>query len=67
MKGTIKILLEQMIADFSHGDPLSRRLIETKLYLRGIHVNQYKEDTPDDPMIIERIRMVESELRKIYI
>ncbi|TAF34521.1 MAG: hypothetical protein EAZ57_03625 [Cytophagales bacterium] len=66
MKGTIKELIEHILNEYAQGDPLSRRLIETKFYLRGINIGDFKEDTPDSPAIMERIKAVEKELKAVY-
>ncbi len=66
MSGRTKLKIEAILEKFSHGDILVERLIETKLYVRGIRREVFKEDTKDDPAILMRLEQIERELEAVF-
>lgn len=55
MAGQIKSLLEQIILFQSLGDPILQKKTKVKLLLKGIQVEAFHEDSPDDPVIIAKL------------
>ncbi|HEX9062487.1 MAG TPA: hypothetical protein VF941_20125 [Clostridia bacterium] len=55
MAGTIKRYVESYITQMSKGNPTMSSLIKSRLCLRGILVDKYNENSPDDPVIIEKL------------
>ncbi|TAF33305.1 MAG: hypothetical protein EAZ57_06410 [Cytophagales bacterium] len=52
MKGHIHNQIEELIQKYANGDQLVVKLIESKLFLRGIYRQKYDNNTPDDPAIL---------------
>ncbi len=67
MKGQIKLCIDAIMESFANGDMLVERLIATKLYLRGIHREKFQSDTPDDPVILARLKDIERDLEKLFL
>ena len=55
MAGQIKLLLEQIILDKSLGDPVLQRMTKIKLLIKGININDFDDQSPDDPVIILKL------------
>ncbi len=66
MKGTAKTMIDGILSKYAQGEVLTERLIETKLYLRGIKRTSLTSDTPDDPALISRLNMIDRELSALY-
>jgi len=56
MPGQVKQMLDQIIAEKGQGDPIMEKLIQTKLLIKGIRVEQFTEFSEDDPVFIEKVR-----------
>jgi hypothetical protein len=61
MAGKIKKALDEIIFQRSKGDPTLASITRTKLYLKGINLELYKDDSPDDLVVIEKIRHIAEE------
>jgi hypothetical protein len=55
-RGQIRRLILEIINQRSRGNPLIAKTIRTKLFLKGIDVDRYGPDTPDDPMVLEKVK-----------
>jgi len=56
VSGQVKQMLDQIIAEKGQGDPIMEKLIQTKLLIKGIRVEQFTESSEDDPVFIEKVR-----------
>jgi hypothetical protein len=54
--GQIRRLILKIITTRSKGNPVVARNIRTKLFLKGINVDLYGPDTPDDPAVLDKVR-----------
>ncbi|MGM5487581.1 MAG: hypothetical protein ACQESG_01400 [Nanobdellota archaeon] len=61
MTGQIKRMIDELIERRAQGNTLLAQTTTTKLILKGIDVKSYKEDSPDDPEIMGRLRDVARE------
>lgn len=55
MAGMIKRYVESYITQMSKGNSTMSNLIKSRLCLRGILVDKYNENSPDDLVIIEKL------------
>lgn len=55
MAGQIKALLEQIILFKSLGDPILQKMTKVKLLIKGIQVDDFHDDSPDDPAMIAKL------------
>jgi hypothetical protein len=62
MAGQIKVMIDRIISERSKGNSTLAITTRTKLILKGIEPDQYTSASPDDPMIIARLREVADEL-----
>lgn len=53
--GTMKALIDQVINQKSGGNSFQELNIQMKLMLKGIPVKKIDHNTPDDPLILEKI------------
>ena len=58
MTGTAKSIIDRIITEKAQGDKSIEKHIRVKLILGGIMVDKLTEDTPDDPLVISRIKHV---------
>jgi len=58
MAGKIKQQLDSLISEVSRGNPVLVNTTRTKLILRGIDPNKFSNDSPDDPVILEKIKNI---------
>lgn len=54
--GQIRRLILKIITSRSKGNPVIAQNMRTKMYLKGINVDQYGPDTPDDPAVLDRVK-----------
>ncbi len=54
--GQIRRLLHDIIENRSKQNPSIARHIKAKLFLKGIDVDRYGPDTPDDPVMLDKIK-----------
>jgi hypothetical protein len=62
MAGKIKKMIDQIIEGRSQGDPFLALTTKTKLLLKGINVEYYKDDTPDNLTVIKDLKRIAREL-----
>lgn len=55
MAGQIKNMLDQIIAQKAQGDPIMEKLTRTKLLVKGIRVDNFDENSEDDPQVIQKV------------
>ncbi len=59
LTGQIKLLLEQIVLVKSlGGDPILQKMTKVKLLMKGIQFNNFDENSPDDPELIEKISLI---------
>lgn len=56
MAGTIKLMIEKILAERSKGNETLVGVIKTKLILKGINPEKYDEHSDDDPKIIRKLK-----------
>lgn len=66
MPGQIKSMIDTMVNKHSKGDSITRRLILTKLFLKGINHRNFDESSADDPSVIAKLQNIEKDLEKLY-
>jgi len=62
MAGQVKAMIDQIIEKRSKGNALLASTTQTKLILKGFDPARYDASSPDDPMILARLRQVAAEL-----
>jgi len=62
MSGTIKIIIEKIIAARAKGNVALAQLTEAKLILRGVNPADFTDKTPDDASILEKIKTIAQEM-----
>jgi hypothetical protein len=65
MAGKIKEMIDSVIAQRAMGNPMLEKIIKTKLILKGINPNKYTMQSEDDPMILEKIEKMMTELGSV--
>ena len=58
MAGQIKQLIDVIIQQRAHGDPLLIQTTKTKLTLKGINVEQFHDSSADDSAMLGKVRSV---------
>ena len=58
MNGTARKMIDMIIAEKAQGDKAIEKSVRVKLILGGIMVDKLTESTPDDPVLINKIRNV---------
>jgi hypothetical protein len=62
MAGQVKVMIDRIIQERSKGNALLASTTQTKLILKGFDPARYDATSPDDPMILARLRQVAAEL-----
>jgi hypothetical protein len=62
MAGKIRQMIDSVIAQRAMGNPMLEKIIKTKLILKGVNPNKYTLDSEDDPLILEKIEKMITEL-----
>ena len=62
MAGQIKRLVDSVIEQRARGNPTIVLTTKTKLVLKGISVDRFSVDSPDDPAVIARVRAIAAEM-----
>jgi hypothetical protein len=62
MPGQIKTMLERIIVERAKGDSVLVPLTKAKLILKGFDPDRFSPTTPDDPVMIARIKRIAQEL-----
>jgi hypothetical protein len=55
-RGEVRRLILSIIQNRSKGNPLIAKSIRTKLFLKGIDVDRYGPDTPDNPIVLDKLK-----------
>ena len=63
MAGRIKTMLDKLIGEKSKGDTVVANAIKVKLILKGIPVDKFTADSPDDQEIIKKISLIQDSIR----
>lgn len=58
MAGKIKVMLDHIMAERSKGNPTIAATTRTKILLKGVNPDLYTPNSPDDPLIIEKVRKI---------
>lgn len=62
MAGKIRELIDSVIAQRAMGNPMLEKIIKTKLILKGVNPNKYTLQSDDDPVVLEKIEKMMTEL-----
>jgi hypothetical protein len=62
MAGKTKELIDQIIQQKSMGQTVIGKIMITKLLLKGIDISKFTADTPDDPVIIAKVKAIGKEM-----
>lgn len=65
MAGKIKEMIDSVIAQRAMGNPMLEKIIKTKLILKGINPNKYTMQSEDDPVVLEKIEKMVTELGSV--
>ncbi len=55
MAGKIKLMLEEIVKQRSATNPMLAGIVRTKLILKGLDPAKYDANSPDDPIVIQKI------------
>jgi hypothetical protein len=58
MAGKIKLQMDAFISEVSKNNPVLVSTTRTKLILKGIDPNKYTRESPDDPVVLEKLRNI---------
>ena len=58
MAGQIKQLIDAIVKQRANGNPTIELTTKAKLVLKGVNPGSFSETSPDDPVIIARIRKI---------
>jgi hypothetical protein len=58
MTGTARKMIDTIIAEKAQGDKTIEKSVRVKLILGGIMVDRLTDATPDDPVLIKKIKNV---------
>lgn len=61
MAGKINRQLHHIITEVAKNNPIIMNTTRTKLILKGIDPNKYSLDSPDDPVILEKLKNIAEE------
>ena len=62
MTGQIKRMVDCIIQQASKGNPVLASTTRTKLILKGVDVKKFTALSADDPVIIEKLRIIAAEM-----
>ena len=62
MAGKIKQMLEEIVKQRSATNPMLAGIVRTKLLLKGLDSGKFDASSPDDPVVIQKIVAVASEM-----
>jgi len=62
MAGKIKKVLDEIIAQRSRGNSTMAMTTKTKIIMKGINPDQYLSTSPDDPVVLDKVRKIAEEL-----
>lgn len=55
MAGKIRQMIDQILNQKAKDNPMLQRVIKTKLMLKGVNPKKYTLESPDDPVIIQKL------------
>jgi len=61
MAGKINRQLHLIISEVAKNNPIIMNTTRTKLISKGIDPNKYSLDSPDDPEILEKLKIIAAE------
>ncbi len=61
MSGQIYHMIQNVITQKSKGNQIIARSIKTKMILKGIAVDKYTPSSPDDPIVVQKVKDVAKE------
>lgn len=56
MSGEIKRMIEAIVSVRSKGNPTIAKAVETKMILKGIDPQNYTSVSPDNPVVISKLK-----------
>jgi hypothetical protein len=62
MAGQVKAMIDRIIEERSKGSVILASTTHTKIILKGIDPSKYDANSPDDPVVIARLRELAAEL-----
>lgn len=62
MCGTIKLIIDKIYSQRANGNQNIIDALKVKLVLKGVYPDTYAENTPDDPTVIEKVKMIANEM-----
>jgi hypothetical protein len=65
MAGKIRQMIDSVIAQRAMGNPMLEKIIKTKLILKGVNPNKYTLQSDDDPLVLEKIERMLTELGQL--
>ncbi len=61
MAGQIRKTIDRIISEKSRGNSVIASSIRTKMILKGISVDKFNMNSPDDPEILKKLQLVATE------
>lgn len=61
MSGKIKATIDQIVRTRANGDSVRAVMTATKLLLKGVDPEAYTAASPDDPVVIAKLRTIAAE------
>jgi len=58
MAGKIKQQMDALISEVSKSNPILINTTRTKLILKGLNPDKFTQDSPDDPVILEKLKNI---------
>ncbi|MDD2619397.1 MAG: hypothetical protein PHC92_01820 [Syntrophomonadaceae bacterium] len=62
MAGKIKSIIDSIVEKRANGNATIANLTKSKIVMKGIIPEKYSSDSPDDPMVIEKLLTLAKEL-----
>ncbi len=63
MAGKIRRMIDSVIQQRAMGNPMLEKIIKTKMILKGVNPNKYTLESDDDPIILDKLERMLSELK----
>jgi hypothetical protein len=58
MAGKIKKQIDEIIIAVAKDNQTIRNITKTKLVLKGINPDRFNDQSPDDPVILEKLKLI---------
>jgi len=62
MSGQIRSLIDRLVSERSKGNATIAQTTKTKLTIKGINPDNYNTLSPDDPVVIARLKDIAKEM-----